>query len=180
MSLPRNPGPAKLVVGIFLKEKNLIGPLAADLIATFGPVDVISAWFPFDYTTYYASEMGKPLFRRMFAFKRLIKQNGLAQIKITTNSFELKYEKNSNRQINIDPGYMVPSRFVLATGKDFAHRIYIGKGIYADLTFIYKRNTFQKLPWTYPDYADNKMVAYLKRVRCKFMHDLKRKSFHDL
>jgi hypothetical protein len=174
MSSPRNPGPAKLVVGIFLKEKGLIEALAGDLIAAFGPVDVISPWFSFDYTTYYRHEMGAPLFRRMFAFSRLIKQNVLAQTKVATNTLELKYTKEGKRRINIDPGYMLPSRFVLATGKDFAHRIYIGQGIYADLAFIYQKKDFQKLPWTYPDYADSKMITYLKRVRSKFVHDLKR------
>ncbi|MBU1181627.1 MAG: DUF4416 family protein, partial [Proteobacteria bacterium] len=73
-----------------------------------------------------------------------------------------------------DPGYMLCERFVLATGKNYTHRIYIGDGIYADLTLIYQKSGFKKLPWTYPDYYNEKMVSYLKAVREKYMVDLKR------
>jgi hypothetical protein len=71
---------------------------------------------------------------------------------------------------------MLHERFVLATGKNYSHRIYIGKGIYADLTLIYTKGAFQKLPWTYPDYTDKNMLAYLEHVRNKYIADLKQSS----
>ena len=64
-------------------------------------------------------------------------------------------------------------RLVLATGKNFAHRIYIGKCIYADLTLIYQKNGYQPLPWTYPDYAHGSIRHFLTLVRNKYMEDLK-------
>jgi hypothetical protein len=173
MSLPKTPKPAKLVIGLFLKEKNLITPVAKALTQKFGAIDIVSSWFPFNYTDYYESEMGSPLFRRLFAFKKLVKQNTLAKIKLKTNDIELKYSKNGKRMVNLDPGYMVHSRFVLATGKDFTHRVYIGEGIYADLTLIYTKGDFQQLPWTYPDYADSKMLDYLELVRTRYLTDIK-------
>ena len=84
-----------------------------------------------------------------------------------------KYLKEEKRLVNIDPGYMLAERFVLATGKNFAHRIYIGRRIYADLTLIYTRGGFKKLPWTYPDYYDRNILSFLIQVRKKYVADLK-------
>jgi hypothetical protein len=174
MSIPKAPKPAKLVTGIILKDKSLIETLVGELAGKFGPADIISSWFKFDYTSYYEPEMGSSLLRRMIAFKILIEQKDLARIKNITNEIELKYSKNGKRSANIDPGYMLCERFVLATGKNYTHRIYIGDGIYADLTLIYQNNSFKKLPWTYPDYSDDNMISYLENVREKYKDDLKR------
>ena len=72
----------------------------------------------------------------------------------------------------MDPGYMLPERFVLASGKNFSHRIYIGLGIYADLTLIYQKGSFHKLPWTYPDYAAEAMLKFLDQVRRKYVLEM--------
>jgi hypothetical protein len=117
--------------------------------------------------------MNAPLFRRMLTFKELIKQSSLADIKNLTNEIESDYSREGKRLVNIDPGYMLKERFVLATGKNFAHRIYIGKKIYADLTLIYTKGDFKKLPWTYPDYTDKNMLSFLIQVRNKYVADLK-------
>ena len=173
MSLPQSPKPAKLIVGLFMLDKDLIDPLANELVNLFGPIDVVSAWFPFDFTTYYQNEMGSPLFRRMMAFKNLIEQSNLADIKTRTNKIEQKYTLHKKRRVNIDPGYMLLERFVLATGKNYSHRIYIGNGIYVDLTLVFENGAFRKLPWTYPDYSDKRMLDYLQQVRRKYALDLK-------
>ena len=173
MSIPKSPKPAKLVTGLFMKEKSLILPVITELIEKISHIDMISPWLPFDYTSYYEFEMGAPLFRRVLAFKPLIKQSFLSKIKIITNKIEKKYSKNNKRLINIDPGYMLYERFVLATGKNYAHRIYVGMGIYADLTLIYQKGSFKKLPWTYPDYSEKNMLTYLEMVRKKYAADLK-------
>ena len=172
MSLPQPPKLAKAVIGIFLKDKRLVSAVVSDLVKRMGPIDLASRWFPFDFTAYYEPETGAPLFRRMLAFKPLIKQSELAEIKWSTNELERKYSKTGKRRVNIDPGYLLHERFVLATGKNYTHRIYIGKGIYADLTLIYQNGAFQKLPWTYPDYAERKMFDFLKLVRNKYNRDI--------
>jgi hypothetical protein len=174
MSRPQRPRPAKLVVGIFMKKTGPFALVATDLENSFGPIDMISTWFPFNYTGYYESEMGKPLFRRVFVFKKLVEQASLPEIKIKTNALELQYMQDDQRIVNIDPGYMLLERFVLATGKNFAHRIYIGRGIYADLTLIYRKGAFRKLEWTYPDYADENMLVYLEGIRNRYADNLKR------
>jgi hypothetical protein len=174
MSHPQPPNRVKLVIGLFMKNKGLFPAVSVELTEYFGPVDLISRWYPFDFTTYYEPEMGAPLFRRILAFKDHIEQKQLADIKVTTNSLEQRYFEDDKRKINIDPGYLSHERFVLATGKNFAHRIYIGKGMYADLTLIFQKGDFVTLPWTYPDYAHQHVLSYLRQVRKKYVVDFKK------
>ena len=174
MSLPQPPMPAKLIAGFFVKDKALATDIARDLQERLGPVDMVSAWLNFDFTTYYEKEMGGPLSRRLVVFKSLVEQTQLAEIKRMTNELEHKYQRQGQRRVNIDPGYLLAERFVLATGKNFTHRIYIGQGIYADLTLIYQKGAFRTLPWTYPDYADRRILDFLTLVRNKYRLDLKK------
>jgi len=173
MSIPREPKPAKLVIGLFMKDRSLFEALVAELVAGFGSLDMVSPWLPFDYTSYYEQEMGAPLFRRLLAFKSLIGQLDLAGVKVATNDLEDQYTRSGRRRVNIDPGYLSYERFVLASGKNFIHRIYIGQKIYADLTLIYQQGAYQKLPWTYPDYADGPITSFLTQARAKYAVDLK-------
>lgn len=173
MSQPRSPSPAKLVVGFFLKEKSLAAAVMEQLVARFGDVDIVSQWMPFDQTSYYESEMGKPLWRRMMAFESLVQQEDLSQIKLDTNQIETQFLAEGKRRVNIDPGYLLLERFVLATGKNFSHRIYIGNQIYADLTLIFRKGCFESLPWTFPDYAGEQIQQFLMKVREKYGWDLK-------
>lgn len=176
MSLPQPPALAKLVTGMFTSRKELFDQAAAELATDYGDVDLVSQWMPFDYTRYYEKEMGGPLFRRMIVFKRLIQQDELAAVKLKTNAIEQHFQQQNKRQINIDPGYLLLERFVLASGKNFSHRIHVGHGIYADLTLIYRHRAFQTLPWTYPDYADTPMTNFLSQVRAKYALDLKQQN----
>ncbi len=179
MSTPQPPQPAKLVIGVFMKNKSLLAPIAEELSKCFGAVDMMSRWLPFDYTSYYEAEMGNPLFRRVLTFKTLIEQEQLPQIKLATNAIEQRYSADKRREVNIDPGYMLHERFVLATGKNYTHRIYIGHRVYADLTLIYQKGDFRTLPWTYPDYADERMLVFLRQVRNKYTMDIKGAMFSD-
>ncbi len=174
MSLPQKPKPAKLVIGFLMKDKVLFEPLAAEITSLYGSPDTISDWMSFDYTAYYESEIGSPLYRRLLSFETLIDQQDLAAIKLATNRLEQAFSRNRKRRVNIDPGYLLHERFVLASGKNFSHRIYIGRCIYADLTLIYRNGTFETLPWTYPDYADKPIQNFLERVRNKYGVDLKK------
>ncbi len=174
MSTPRPPDPAKLVMSVFMKDKTLFAQVFARLEAIGGPVDLLSRWLDFDFTDYYHREMGIPLYRRILAFKPLIDQTDLASIKLASNDIEQLFVVNGKRRINIDPGYLLSSRFVLATGKDYSHRIYIGDNIYADLTLMYNtRQGFISLDWTYPDYGGPEITGFLEKVRDKYLLDTK-------
>ncbi len=173
MSIARQPLPAKLVVGLIVRDKKLLDAAAADLVDSFGPLEMVSPWYPFDYTAYYAREMGSPLFRRILVFKELVDQERLVQIKLETNRLEGKFSAGSRRRVNIDPGLLTYERFVLATGKNYTHRIYLGKGIFADLTLVYRKGGFQALDWTYPDYAGRQIRTFLEKVRARYRRQLR-------
>jgi hypothetical protein len=172
MSHPLPPAPAKLVIGVFLNAKNLLQAVVDGLCREFGVLDMLSPWFHFDYTDYYQAEMGGPLYRRMLVFRELIEQDRLAAIKYSTNTLEARFAAEGRRGVNIDPGYLLLERFVLATGKNYTHRIHVGMGIYADLTLMYQKGEYQPLPWTYPDYAAADMRAFLTLVRRKYSADV--------
>jgi hypothetical protein len=173
MSLPRPPQPAKLVIGVLLRDRALFPGVSAELEGAFGAPDLVSRWFSFDYTRYYERELGAPLRRRVLAFKALVEQERLAEIKLATNAIEQSRAAGGRRTVNIDPGYLLLERFVLASGKNYAHRIYVGRGIYADLTLLFQSGDFRALPWTYPDYLDHPLRRFLIAVRQKFGLDVK-------
>lgn len=176
MSIPKPAEKAKLVIGSYMHDRSLFGELLEKLVILFGDPDMISAWMPFGDTVYYEEEMGSPLWRRLISFERLIDQLDLSEIKLATNRIESEYVFSEKRRINIDPGFMLSEKFVLATGKNFSHRIHVGSGIYADLTLIYREKKFQSLPWTYPDYLKRDMTGYLERIREKYRLDLERRK----
>ncbi len=173
MSQPHEPDPGKLITSVFSPEKELIERAIGQLSQIFGPLDNFSDELFFDRTRYYAREMGWPLHRRFISFTELIAADQLADIKLRTNEIESRYLRGEKRLINIDPGLISPERLVLATGKNYVHRVYLSKGIYADLTLIYKKGSYSPLKWTYPDYADSIIITWFNGVREQYMRQLK-------
>jgi hypothetical protein len=173
MSHPAEPPPVKLVASLFSPSSSLLDEVVEALPAFFGPIERLSPPFMFDRTTYYAREMGWPLYRRFVSFRDLVPPDRLAEIKIETNALEERYLMGGKRRVNIDPGYVALERLVLATGKNYVHRIYLSRGIYGDLTLIFSRGSFSPLPWTYPDYAANDTVGYFNQVRADYMGQLR-------
>ncbi|MDP3028419.1 MAG: DUF4416 family protein [Deltaproteobacteria bacterium] len=173
MSKPRLSPPAKLLVSIIAKDEALINETIKALADRRGNVDFISEVLPFDQTDYYNTELGAPLVRRFAAFEKLIDPSLLPDLKHETNAVETEGVLEGGRRVNIDPGYIVAERLILATGKNYTHRIYLGKGIYADLTLIYSKGEFQTLPWTYPDYAGQKVRTIMEQIRRKYFFQMK-------
>ncbi len=173
MSKPHESDPVKLVSSIFSREKKTINRVIDQLSVMFGPVDGTGLELLFDRTRYYAGEMGWPLHRRFVSFGRLVRPDHLPEIKLKTNELEQEYLDSNNRIINIDPGYISLERLILATGKNYIHRVYLSKGIYADLTLLFKKGGFAPLKWTYPDYADPKVIGFFNEVRKKYMEQLR-------
>ena len=174
MSIPREPQPGKALLSVLAQEswwdaggKGGWLPLHAELVERFGPVDYKSGLLPFDHTGYYEEELGKPLFRRLLGFERLVPLDGLRDMKLATNELERAHARpDGTRRVNLDPGLLTLERLVLASGQNFTHRVYLGSGIWADLTLIYnKRQGWVDLPWTFPDYATEDMKRRLTALR---------------
>jgi len=130
-------------------------------------MDFLSMSSPFTYTTYYNNEMGPGIRRQMAGFLNPVALETLPDIKLRTNQIEIGLSSKGKRRVNIDPGLLSPERFVLATGKNFTHRIYLRDGIYADLTLIYEKGGYRPLPWTYPDCRESEFLHYLQVLRKK-------------
>ncbi len=156
-----------------MHDKVLFGQAAGRLSKSWGSVDMVSPWFRFDQTDYYEAEMGGPLFRRMLAFAELADQERLVDMKLFANELEGRFTRDGKRLVNIDPGYLLAERFVLATGKNFTHRIHLRAGVYADLTLIFQKGRFRALEWTYPDYAGEPIICFLRCVRDRYLYQLK-------
>ena len=173
MSIPQEPKPAKLFVSVISSFLERINRTLSELAAHYGVLDFVSPLLQFNYTDYYSAEMGKVLLRRFASFNRLIRQEDLASIKAQTNALEHEQTEEGNRLVNIDPGYLIAERLVLASGKNYGHRVYLTKGIYADLTLIYRDKDYQPLAWTYPDYAEPQVRGWLKAIREKYLIQLR-------
>lgn len=172
MSKIHIPDPVKLISSIFSPERDILAETIRRLFKEFGDTDYISKLIPFDYTDYYREEMGGFLVRRFISFDRLIDPGDLSRVKLFANSIEEDLAREGKRRVNIDPGYISEAHLILATGKKYTHRPYIGDGIYADLTLIYRDRTFQPLEWTYPDYAEEGIIDMLSRMRKKYLVQL--------
>lgn len=174
VSVPRRPRPAKLIASLLYGEQGIDRTVLEQLRAVFGAADVISPELPFDFTDYYNAEIGSPLMRRMVAFETLIDPEALPDIKLRTNKLEAALSRpDGTRRVNIDPGYITLWHMVLASCKPFAHRPYLGRGVYADLTLLYRGKTFTPLAWTFPDYRSAQMIALLNEVRERYHQQLK-------
>ena len=173
MSTPAVPLAVKPVASLILARDDLAGPVLRRLATYWGPVDLVGPLWPFTATDYYAREMGGNLWRCLASFLHLASAAHLADWKVRTNLLEKRFSLGGRRLVNLDPGYVARERLVLATGKNYAHRIYLGQGIYGDLTLLAGRGGFEALAWTYPDYAAGPLPEFLTLVRRKYLWQLK-------
>jgi hypothetical protein len=163
-----NTEPNSIIVwGILFSNLDLISQIENELQIDFGKIILRSEIIPFDFTGYYEKEMGKNLKRLWIVTEQLIKLDHLADIKNFARKMEVKFQdENKNRKINIDPGALTLSNFVLATTKNYGHRIYLKDEIFAEVTLIYRKKSFQALEWTYPDYRN--AIEFFNQVRVQF------------
>ncbi|MCX7014064.1 MAG: DUF4416 family protein [Candidatus Sumerlaeota bacterium] len=169
MSVPHKPDPVKLFFAILAAPDAPAGDLERRIAKEFSAIDHRLAEFDFTMSDYYEGEMGERLRKRIVACERLIDPSDLVDIKLHTIRVERHYARpgGGGRLLNIDPGWLDPSRVVLATGKDYAHRVYVGHGIYEEVTLIYRRRPpgFESLPWTYPDYRKMDVLKFFNEAR---------------
>ena len=173
-----NPQLVKLFIGMLSQEISLFNKLKEDLKEIFGPIDLESPIWEWRHTDYYSKEMGSVLKRQFIFFRKLINPGVISEIKLKTNELEKQYLYPSTsplskggqrgvgrRRINLDPGYLDSARIVLVSTKDFSHRIYLGNGIYGEVTLIYSGNAYQVLPYTFPDFRTQEYQDIFKKAR---------------
>lgn len=173
MSLPSPPLPVKPLVSLIFSQPDLEKAVFQELAGFLGPPDLVSGWLQFDQTQYYCPEMGANLQRRLAFFLHLADPADLCQWKTFSNTLERRLSLAGRRTVNIDPGYLARERLVLATGKNYTHRLYLGQGIYGEVTLVYQKGEWQSLPWTYPDYAGSELKNFFAQARKKYLWQLK-------
>jgi hypothetical protein len=171
----KKPLPEKLVIAYIYKEEGVYVKAKEILQNKFGTIDFESERIKFNYTDYYNNEIGSDLIRRFISFEKLIKPEDLSLIKVLTNNIEQQflYENTKKRRINIDPGILSLSKFILATTKNYSHRIYIGNGIFAEVTLKYENKCFTAFDWTYPDYKTQEYREILEKIREIYKNQIK-------
>ncbi len=157
--------PALLFVSTLYSSSDIFNYSKEILEKNFGDILFISPSLPWEYSSYYRDEIGWPLFRQFIFFKNLIDPELLTDIKLKTNEIESALSSEGKRRINFDPGYLTLSKVVLASTKNYAHRIYLGKGIYGEVTLIHKNGAYSPLLFTYRDYQDKTHIDIFMKAR---------------
>jgi len=173
----KEPRPVKLIAGILASDERCLAAARAGLESTLGAIDLAGDIWPFDQTGYYADEIGPSILRQFVSFGRLIDPGELADIKHLTNALEQELARSLAvpfpRPVNLDPGIIEPSKLVLATTKNYAHRIYIGKRMYAEVTLVFDKGAWRPLPYTYPDYRSRQYFDFFAKVRGRLLEQLR-------
>ncbi len=162
--LRRKPMPIKIFCGLIGSE-TAIEKVESKLCEHFGKIEVRSQILRFDVTDYYKEEMGEDLYRRWIAFVGLRERAFLPLAKHIAIVIENELRISGKRTVNIDPGYVDNAQVVLATTKNYAHRLYIGMGYFAEVTLIFRNHRFHPLDWTYPDYRSEEALSFFTKVR---------------
>lgn len=166
MGIVQYPSPVQLFCGLLVAPGITLPEVEEALQLQFGAIVLRSPAFPFVHTAYYTREMGAELTRLYLAFAPLITIPELVAVKHRTNRFEARWATPAaQRQVNVDPGYLDLGKVVLASTKNHAHRLYVGAGIYAEVTLRYRQKSFQPWEWTYPDYQSPVSLSFFNQLR---------------
>lgn len=165
----------KLFCGVLYRDEDIFNSVIKEVIRRFeNEIDLSAGPFDFNFTDYYSSQMGQGIKRRFMSFKKTVSPENPYLWKILTNEIEKEFYICGEfpRRVNLDPGYMNLSRVILFSTKDFYHRIYLGKGIFAEVTLYFEKGRFMFLPWTYPDYKTEGYLDFFRQLREVYKNQL--------
>ncbi|MCE5268943.1 MAG: DUF4416 family protein [Planctomycetaceae bacterium] len=184
MGQPTPHSPVLLLLAAFSRHEDALDWARERAVEAWGPVVLESPRFEFAETHYYDATMGAGLKKVFFAFRQPFEADRLIDVKLQTNAWEEEYAglvrqtagetpapqsgtpaPQEPRPLNLDPGYLTLGKLVLASTKDFAHRIYLGRGIYAEVTLQYKHKRWQHHEYTFPDYRRADYQAFFTECR---------------
>lgn len=173
MGVPKAPDPVLLLLAVFSRYDAVIDWARQRIVQEFGPIALESPAFPFVHTDYYTPTMGEGLKKVFLAPADLVDPGRLPSIKTETNAWETEYASlglwPEPRPLNVDPGYITLGKLVLASTKDFAHRIYLGLGIYGEVTLFYRHQQWEHHDWTFADYRQPEYHVFFSRCR-EYLH----------
>jgi len=162
--------PAKFFFALACGREEYLPEVEKRLISPAGALEFRSELYRFsDFSSYYDSETGGEVWKYLAGAEGVLSPEEIVRIKRVVEGIQERFLFESDgtvcRQVNIDPGYINGWQVVLASVKNFTHRIYLGRGVYAETTLLYQKGAFQSLPWTYADYASRPVQEFLKMAR---------------
>lgn len=178
MGLPRPAPLVKPICGVLTADVTLLAETENELQKLLGSIEARAEITLWQQSSYYAAEMGEPLWRTWWSFTALAPAEALADWKLATNALEARLAVAGRRRVNLDPGYIGLLKLVLASTKDAAHRVYLGKGIYAEATLIFERGQFVPLAYTYRDYAAPPTREFFLQVRQRYLAQIRSAHGH--
>jgi hypothetical protein len=176
----KNPKSVKLIIGILAADHQCLLAAMEMIEDKFDKVDLASDVWPFVQTDYYKDQTGPNILRQFVSTDRLIDPGKLSKIKHQTNKLEQKLAARLRlpllRPVNLDPGIIEPSKLILASTKNYSHRIYIGKKMFAEVTLIFDKGYWRPLPYTYLDYRQECYFEFFGKVRTRLLEQLKQEA----
>ncbi len=167
--------PVKFLVALTFSDESKAESVLSSLCDELGDSDISSTPFDFNHTCYYEREMGNRLRKKFVGFSRLGPREALVNMKLSAQALERENASNNRRVVNIDPAYLELSKLVVASSKNFAHRIYIGAGVFGDVQLRFESGRFTPLEWTYPDYLTETTLDFLCRLRATYHNQLRQR-----
>jgi hypothetical protein len=167
---------AVLFVGSLFSSSEVFASVIPVLRERFGESFYQSPSLAWNYSSYYDEELGVPLFRNFLFFDTVVDPLCLADAKRATSKMEEEFSTNGKRRINLDPGYLTLAKVVLASGKNYSHRICLARGIFCELELFYEKGRFNPLPYTYFDYRDKAFMKIFTDARTLFKKKLNRRK----
>lgn len=176
MGQVKRPHPVKLFFALLYPSLGAFDWVVRWISEYVGEIELASEEWPFTWTDYYAS-IGERLFRRFVSIRGLVSPEGLFRVKHLSNFLEEISGGGRGRKANVDPGYLDAARVVLFTTKDSAHRVYVGEGIYAEVTLRYRKGRWTFHDYTYPDYRDGRYLAFFDELRRSYLEEVRKGGF---
>ncbi len=155
----------KLLAAILFREPAALAESLTRLAAAFSPPDFQGPPHPFTQTDYYRAEMGSGLSRCLVGFSRLVTPQSLPAAKHASAEVEKALTKGGGRSANIDVGYLDLFKVVLASFKARGNKLYLERGVWADMTLYFERGRFHPLPWSFPDFREGAYDDDLHQIR---------------
>lgn len=173
MAETKLPQPVKFFIAALFSKSEVLSDALVIVKGLWGDLDFQSNDYPFDVTDYYVSEMGEGIYRRIFTLEKLYSPTLLVEMKLKCNSIENDLAYELKRSVNLDAGYLDHNKIVLASAKEAGQKVYLDKGIYADLAGRYKAGKYQSFEWSFPDFKDGRYDNDLLLIRKKYLKQLK-------
>lgn len=164
--------PGKLIVSVIYSSMDALADSLTALEKRFGRVECETVEITTSEAADHREEMGENLLRRFFSFEREVDRHVLPLLKSVCRKIEGQFADKVDdclfRTVNLDPGIITPANLIMASYKEFNHRVYLEDGVFAELALIHARGRFVRLPWTSPDFYNEEAIDFFERVRSGF------------